>query len=779
MLWSPQDGRLKAAKGFGPSPRWAWQRIEQASLRADVPVATIDDLEVTAEVEWTPAPGVSYVLAPNADADAALTEVAHEPLRNWSRDLSFACFFAGLTNEDCPENPAREAAAQLTDLLAATSGGRLSVEFSAPATTIRSYLARGVRASLPEQSNRVLVFGLDALDWDFVDPLIASGGMPNLKRLVDSGTSGRMQTLVPILSPLIWTSVATGVSPDEHGVLDFVERDPATNLMLPVSARSRRAPAVWEMASVLGKQVAVTAWWATWPATEVNGTLVSDRLYYTLTQGIDKAVFQHDPEHLVYPMGRTHEFTALRDRAVRETGWQATKPFIDVTEVEFDAAVDRGLGMEDPIDGFRRILASTRTYMAAGLVLAAEKPDLQMVYLEGTDTIGHLLARYQPPPVDADVSAEDAARYAEAIPRYYQATDRWVGRFLSECPLSECTWIVVSDHGFKWGSERPRGLGGFSGRTAPLWHAEDAAFVVAGAGSTRRGRMTETASIYDIAPTVAAALGIPADESWSGELLAGSPAGPDLPAVDYSGLTVLPAEQVGGDVVAEEDPEFIAKLQALGYLAGEADVPPQQATTPPDSAPATDEGEPRTRGELNNLGVLKINEKKYDEAESILRQAIELSPEYPSPHYNLRRMYMEQGRHEDADRELWIAVDKGLRSPERSLDQAAADYDGLEMPERSAAILREAMRRYPDHEPFPVHLMVVLIRLQQCQEGQEVGRVASERFRESAPVHAFYGLSAACAGDTSSARGAVERSLELNPNQPRLEGVLQGLMDGR
>ena len=84
-----------------------------------------------------------------------------------------------------------------------------------------------------------------------------------------------------------------------------------------------------------------------------------------------------------------------------------------------------------------------------------------------------------------------------------------------------------------------------------------------------------------------------------------------------------------------------------------------------------------TRGALNNLAVVKIGQKEYAEAERLLRRAIAQSPSDPSPHYNLRRIYVETQRYDEADRELWIAVDKGLRDPKRSVDKAAADYEDL------------------------------------------------------------------------------------------------------
>ena len=348
-----------------------------------------------------------------------------------------------------------------------------------------------------------------------------------------------------------------------------------------------------------------------------------------------------------------------------------------------------------------------------------------------TDTLGHLLAPYMPPPT-LDVDPMLAAIYVEAVPKYFQIVDRWIGRYLEHYPLSQTAVLVVSDHGFKWNAGRPRGLSGTAGPTAPLWHETDAVFAVAGRGVERRGRVGAgngaAASIYDVAPTVMALLGLPAGAGWPGSVLPGCPS-PGLQPIDYEPL-VPPASyrpQVGAEA-APVDPEFIAKLQSLGYLgsdavggdAGAAASPTGDVPDPRAGSEAVDTAS-ATRGQLNNLAVVKINQKEYGEAEGLLRRAIAQSPDYPSPHYNLRRIYMETERYPDADRELWIAVEKGLRDPERTIDRAAADYDDLDLQERTVSLLSVAIERFPDHEPFWVHLLVDRIRLDQCAEGLELG----------------------------------------------------------
>lgn len=779
--WSSSSGVLRVVPGgVGVLPRWRFARQSGAAVSADVEAASAEGVRVGAAIRFVPPPG-EWRLAPAADAAAGLAAASQDSIRASVRKWPVACVSGATSAPNCPGDVVGTLRTQLEERLAVPAG-TVDIRLEPDPEAVRVYLLGQITSHAALSAGRVLVIGLDAVDWDLLLPLVRAGHMPNLARLQSAGIWGDMETIVPFLSPLIWTTMATGVSPEQHGILDFVEKDPASGAILPVTGRGRKVPAIWNIASALGRKTHVIGWWATWPAERISGTMVSDRLYYTLTQGIDAEVLRGDPPAMVFPEEETARFAGLRDRANRDTDWQALRRYLEVSERDYAAARAGGAGWENPVEGMRRLVAATDTYCGAATDLAAERPQLLMLYVEGTDEIGHVLAPYMPPPM-VEVEPARAAAYAAGVPRYFAAVDRWIGRLAETCPPDECTVVILSDHGFRWGAERPTGLSATAGPTAPLWHDPNAVFVVSGRGVARLGRTAAKASVYDLAPTIASLLGIPPDQAWKGRPLPGVSSN-GLAPIDYRQL--LPVEtyrstQSGPAVV---DPEYVAKLEALGYLSrsGDAAKPAVAAQTPAVEAPGQERGEEpadangsSTRGSLNNLAVIKINEKRYDEAEALLRKAIEASPNYAAPRYNLRRIYMETGRYDDADRELWAAVDRGLRDSERSLDRAAADYEGLELPERADALLAEAIARFPGYEPLWAHALVVKLRLERCLEGAAVAAEAMARFPASAPVHAFGGLLAACSGDYASARRALERSLELKPDQPKLRETLSRL----
>jgi len=67
----------------------------------------------------------------------------------------------------------------------------------------------------------------------------------------------------PILSPVVWTTIATGMTPQRHGILDFVTQTPAGKV--PVSSKMRQADTVWELLSHQGEDVGVVGWLVSWP----------------------------------------------------------------------------------------------------------------------------------------------------------------------------------------------------------------------------------------------------------------------------------------------------------------------------------------------------------------------------------------------------------------------------------------------------------------------------------------------------------------------------------
>jgi len=86
---------------------------------------------------------------------------------------------------------------------------------------------------------QVIVLGVDGMDPGFVERHWAD--LPNLARMRAQGSFSRLATTTPPQSPTAWSTFITGLDASEHGIFDFVHRDPAT--MQPFLSMSETTPA--------------------------------------------------------------------------------------------------------------------------------------------------------------------------------------------------------------------------------------------------------------------------------------------------------------------------------------------------------------------------------------------------------------------------------------------------------------------------------------------------------------------------------------------------------
>src|SRR5579862_9550 len=72
---------------------------------------------------------------------------------------------------------------------------------------------------------KVIFLGLDGLDPKLTEKFMGEGKLPNLSRLKEQGSYSRLRTTFPALSPVAWSTFATGVNPAKHNIFDFLNRN--------------------------------------------------------------------------------------------------------------------------------------------------------------------------------------------------------------------------------------------------------------------------------------------------------------------------------------------------------------------------------------------------------------------------------------------------------------------------------------------------------------------------------------------------------------------------
>jgi len=655
-------------------------------------------------------------------------------------------------------------------LLSGALGGACRREAPPPADHARAEPTRAVSAAapaatvettdVPTRTRRasggppsVIWLGLDGLDWDLLDRLVADGRMPNWKRLTERGYSAKLKSVMPILSPIVWTTIATGTSPDVHRVLDFQEVDPASGQKLPISGLSRAVPAVWNVASASGTSVGVVGWWATHPAEEVSGFFVSDRASPIMFEGMPRA-------GVAYPSSLAPgvEQVLARDGAVSSAELARS---IEAPEADIEKSRETG-HLDNPYVALARIVGSTRVYHRIARDLYDKNlPSLMVVYFEGTDAVGHVFAPYVPPKMTC-VSEEDFARYRRVVDEYYALMDRVLGQWMRRADEDGATLIVNSDHGFKWGAERPCERSSLNPNTAAFWHRIDGVFAAYGARvkpSSERG----SASVLDLAPTVAALIGLPMDNRETGTVLRG--AFPGLGAPPRKDLASVPVRRVAASTLSEKDASEYAKgLRALGYLSGGE---PEKLTASGGDRPGV------TEGGWNNLGVyLRENTKDSRGAEAAFEKALALRPGYPSPQFNLAVLYRQRGDDRKALDWLFRSLEAGHADPEGTVVRWAGEYRQNRKRGPAGQVLERGRKAYPASERIARDLALFRFEDKDCPGALEAVAPFEATSHEPETLNAL-GLFQTCLGRRDAALALFHKSLEIQPNQPAVVQSIQ------
>ena len=261
-------------------------------------------------------------------------------------------------------------------------------------------------------SRRVAVIGLDCAEPRLVFDRFREE-LPNLGRLIDSGTWGPLRSVDPPITVPAWSCMMTGRDPGELGIYGFRNRTVHDYHSLAVAdSASVTTERVWDHLSRAGKHVIVVGVPQTSPPVPVNGELVS----CFLTNDT-----RTDP--YTYP-------DALRSEIESLVGSYRT----DVRSFRSD---DRDRILAD-------VYAMTEQRFAVCRRLLDTRPwDFFMMVEIGLDRMHHAFWRFLD---EEHPRHEPDHRYRDAIRNYYIYLDEEIGELLERFD-EDTTVMVVSDHG--------------------------------------------------------------------------------------------------------------------------------------------------------------------------------------------------------------------------------------------------------------------------------------------------------------------------------------------
>ena len=420
----------------------------------------------------------------------------------------------------------------------------------------------------------VLLIGIDGLEWEVLRPLMEQGRTPHLRALAESGCYGKLGTIIPTHSPVVWTSIATGQPMERHGITSFVDRQGRV-----FTSSRREGRALWDIADRYGLTANVFGWWITWPVEPIRGVMVSGTNAAAQLRHNWKPALMEGVDDQVHPVSLTDRVMTIAVEAGSEavvTERMRDKVFGDLSDISLDETEQL------IIDQTIWSISSDETYYQIALDIMADHPaDLTMVYFGGPDVAGHRFWRHQEPEAFAysGSSPEVDAALAGVLDNYYVWVDEMVGELVAKAG-DGTTVFVVSDHGMHAvATQKPNSRG----TTGDHQDGAPGVLIAAGPGIREQGgfeRFLKSGAlpthgmVYSIAPTLLGLLGIPGARDMEGRLY------PNLftPEVRERarGREMVLSHDDGFrppsmvELPAAAEKESLARMAELGYLDGKA-----------------------------------------------------------------------------------------------------------------------------------------------------------------------------------------------------------------
>ena len=405
------------------------------------------------------------------------------------------------------------------------------------------------------KAKRVVLIGWDAADWKVIDQLIEKGQMPALEGMMKKGVRGNLSTLEPVLSPMLWTSIATGKYADKHGIHGFTEPDHEAGIVRPISSISRKSRAFWNILTNQGKKTNVFSWWPSNPAEPIDGIMVSN-----LYQRANKSMKKGWPMNAgtVHPSELADHFKSIRIHPDELTE-EHILPFLPMAN-KIDQEKDKRLG------SLSKIIADAATvHSASTWALENTDWDLTAIYHDAIDHACHAFMKFRAPQLP-NVPEDLFEIYKDAVDGMYRFHDMMLERTL-KLVGPDTNVILISDHGFQSDHMRPLSLP--KEPAGPAAEHRKHGVICCFGPDFNEGQTIYGSSILDITPTLLTLFGLPIGEDMDGTPLLQAFKSP--PTVK----TISSWENVDGhfgehsktfEVSKEEAQKAVKQLIELGYV---------------------------------------------------------------------------------------------------------------------------------------------------------------------------------------------------------------------
>ena len=380
-----------------------------------------------------------------------------------------------------------------------------------------SYFSAEALAQHSKPQPRVIVVGVNGMEWDIIRPLLLRGDLPGLASVIERGVYGKLRTLSAPNCPKVYTALATSAAPEKNGITGFVVGGTTA------STKMLNLEPLWSILSRNRVSVGMANVPATFPVMPVNGYMVSGML--TRGKGCEDGMLcspklsEVQGGDAVYPPALAAELEENVGDFQIDCSRMPTRQELDGREAE---AIDQWLAQVSRI--------RTEQTKLFEYLLTHHPTDFTMLVQSCEDRVGHWLYPIQPHNLGYEPRLH--AFRLQAFPDQYRAFDQVLSQILKHVD-AQTYLFIISDHGIKPLREFEENRALFraahqhTGTTPIIAHHDFAdgddvpgLFIAAGPGIKKDVRlMGLPISVFDVAPTILHLYGVEKPSQMQGRVM--------------------------------------------------------------------------------------------------------------------------------------------------------------------------------------------------------------------------------------------------------------------
>lgn len=256
-------------------------------------------------------------------------------------------------------------------------------------------------------SPKVLVIGLDGTTYKLLDPLLAEGKLPNLKKIIERGVRANLISTKPPVTVPAWTTFATGTHPGKHGCYDFFLPGKTIRDFRPATSYEIKVPTFYELLHQAGKKTILVNLPNSYPPKIKDQTIITDFMTYG--------------DEYIFPANLKERYPSLQ---------------------HYKLSPDESLKLTKPLPEYIQHIVDIerQRVTAVKALLQGESWDLFFFLFSSTDWVSHLAF------ADMVQGKEPTAM------QVFDVVDEFFGWVNNQLP-KDLNLYILSDHGFTYYTE--------------------------------------------------------------------------------------------------------------------------------------------------------------------------------------------------------------------------------------------------------------------------------------------------------------------------------------